>query len=269
MSETAWAWLAVIALAFTALNWWFNRSNRKAQTESVKFNTERLWERIAVARKFYLEALQRELSNIILNHDLEAFEKAFYSMLEWESEIERADKSRREAAYKLLLEKYQNLEDFDLIGTKHFIRYDDSTMWSPDDAVERYKDISKFLILDPERPAGHKHHSFSREEKIFHKHIRAYKDRRLKAAIDEAMARYYSWQQDRDTKNEFKDKDYEVHSLSSWPSRSFTPEVEYGVVCKRLNEYGIYSFFAGDDKTYYSYRRSDSTFAKTDVLTTF
>ena len=149
MSETAWGWLAAIALAVIALNWWSNRSDRKAQTKSVTFNTERLYGRIAVGRKFYLEALQRELANVILNQDLEAFEKGFYSMLEWESEIERADKSRREAEYNLLLEKFPNLEDFDLIGTKHFIRHDESAMWGLDDAIERYKDISKFLILDP------------------------------------------------------------------------------------------------------------------------
>ena len=144
MSETAWSWLAAIALAVIALNWWLNRSNRKTQMESVKFNTEQLYERIAVARKLYLGALQRELANVILTQDLEAFEKAFYSMREWEAEIERPNKSRREAEYNLLLEKFPNLEGFDLIGTKHFIRHDESTMWSLDDAVERYKAYPSF-----------------------------------------------------------------------------------------------------------------------------
>ena len=91
-------------------------------------------------------------------------------------------------------------------------------MWGLDDAIERYKDISKFLILDPERPAGHQHHSFSREVEIFRERIRRYKDKRLKAAMDEAMARYYAWRQDRESKDEFKDKDYEVYSLAGWPS---------------------------------------------------
>ena len=102
--------------------------------------------------------------------------KAFYSMLEWESEIERADKSRREAEYNLLLEKFPNLEDFDVIGTKHFVRYDEAVS-SVDEAIERYKDISKFLIVDRERPAGHMHHSFGREEEIFRERIRRYKGR--------------------------------------------------------------------------------------------
>lgn len=269
MSETAWGWLAAIALAVIALYWWLNRSNRKTQMESVRFNTERLYERIAVGRKFYLEALQRELANVILTQDLEAFEKAFYSMLEWEAEIERADTSRRDAEYNLLLEKFPNLEDFDLIGTKHFVRHDESAMWSLDDAVERYKDISKFLILDPERPAGHQHHSFRREVKVFRERIRTYKDKRLKIAMDEGMARYYAWLRDREAKDEFKDKDYEVYSLADWPGRDFAPEIEYGIVCKNLNEYGIYSFFVGDDKTYYNYHRSEPTFTKTDIMVMF
>ena len=87
--------------------------------------------------------------------------------------------------------------------------------------------------------------------------------------MDEAMARYYAWQQDRDTKDEFTDKDYGVVSLMGWPGRDWSPEVEYGIVCKNLNEFGVYSFFAGDDKTYYTYRRSDSTFKKSEVLSTF
>lgn len=269
MSETAWGWLTAIVLAVIALNWWFNRSNRKTKMELVNFNTERLYERIAVGRKFYLEALRRELANVILTQDLEAFEKAFYSMLEWEAEIERADKPRREAEYNLLLETFPSLEDFDLIGTKHFIRHDESAMWSLDDAVERYKNISKFLVLDPERPAGHQHHSFNREVELFRERIRKYKDTRLKAAMDEGMARYYAWRQDREAKDEFKDNDYEVYSLAGRSRRDFTPEIEYGVVCKKLKEYGIYSFFAGDDKTYYNYHRSDPTFTKTDVMVTF
>ena len=87
--------------------------------------------------------------------------------------------------------------------------------------------------------------------------------------MDEGMARYYAWRQDREAKDEFKEKDYEVYSLAACPSRDFTPEIEYGVVCKKLNECGIYSFFAGDDETYYSYHRSDPTFTKTDVMVTF
>ncbi len=269
MSETAWTWLAVFALTIIALNWWFNKSNNRSRAESEKFNTERLWNRVAVGRKFYLEVLQRELANILLNQDLEAFEKAFHAMREWEAAIERADKSRREAEYNLLLEKFPNLEDFDLIGTKHFVRYSDSSLWSLDDAVERYKDISKFLVLDPERPAGHQHHNFGSEIERFRERLRSYKDKRLKAAMDDAMARYYAFAQDREGKDEFKDRDFEVYSLMGWPNRNFTPQVEYGIVCKKLNECGIYSFFAGDDKTYYSYRRSDPAFAKTDVMATF
>ena len=271
MSETAWFWFAAIALAAIAINWWMNRSKRATQKSLISFNADRLHERIAVGRKFYLETLQRELANVILSQDLEAFEKAFYALREWEAEIERADKSRREAEYNLLLEKFPKLEDFDLIGTKHYIRYDESPMWSLDDAIERYKEISKFLILDPERPAGHQHHSFKREMEIFRERIRRYKDKRLKDAMEEAMARYYAWRQDRDAKDEFKDKDYEVVSLMGHPSREFTPEVEHGIVCKKLNECGIYSFFVDDErnKTYHHYHRSDPTFSKTDVLMHF
>jgi len=271
MSQTAWLWLGAIVLAIIAVNWWAKRSQGAKHKSIITFNAERLHERIAVGRKFYLETLQRELANVILSQDLEMFEKTFYAMREWEADIERCDKSRHEAEYNLILQKFPNLEDFDLIGTKHFIRYDESPTWSLDDAAERYKEISKFLILDPERPAGLRGHSFDRETKIFSERIQKYKDKRLKDGMDEAMGRYYAWRQDRDTKDEFKDRDYEVVSLMGHPSRGFTPEIEYGIVCKKLNECGIYSFFVDDgrNKTYYHYHRSDPMFSKTDVLMHF
>lgn len=269
MFESAWFLLLAIALTFVALSWWVNRSKRAGQKSLISFSPDRLHERIAVGRQFYLQALQRELANVILSQKLEAFEKAFYRMRDWEAEIDNADKSRRDAEYNLLLEKFPNLEDFDLIGTKHFIQYEDTFGWDIDDAVECYKEISKFLILDPKRSAGYPTHSFKREAEIFRENVRKYKDRRLKQAMEEAMGRYHAWRQDRDnSETEFKDRDYEVILLIGHPSREFTPEIEYGIVCKMLGEFGIYSFFVDDDrdKTYYSYHRSDSTFSRTDVL---
>jgi hypothetical protein len=49
-----------------------------------------LWlfqERIDIARTVYLVAIQRELANLIIDDDLEAFEKAFYWMRDWKRQI--------------------------------------------------------------------------------------------------------------------------------------------------------------------------------------
>ena len=50
------------------------------------------------------------------------------------------------------------------------------------------------------------------------------------------------------------------------PNREFTPEVEYGVFWKNRNEYGLYTIFVGDSKTYYSLYRSDATFTGKTML---
>jgi hypothetical protein len=268
MSETAWGGVVAIVLAIIGINWWSNRSNRKNKRGATAWNELR--ERLAVARKFYLESLQRELTNVILNEDLEAFEKAFYAMWEWQAQLEKADQSRRDAEYNLLLEKFPHLEDFDLIGTKHFIQYIESPSWSLDEAVERYKDISKFLTVDPESAAFHRKFSYERELEIFRERIQRYKDKRLKVAMEDAMGIMHG-RRIAKGKKAFKDRDYEVVSLIGHPGRPFTPEVEYGIACKKLNEFGIYSFFDDDErnKTYYSFHRSDPSFSKNSVLMHF
>jgi hypothetical protein len=100
--------------------------------------------RIDVARTYYLETLRRELANIILNEHIEAFEKAFYWMQDWKYEIDKSSNERRKAEYNLLLEKFPRLEEFDVVGTKHFILYNHRPWWSIDELVERYKEIPNF-----------------------------------------------------------------------------------------------------------------------------
>ena len=117
--STEWIWVLVIAGAIAMF--WINRSEKKGRLESTNWQLQRTQERVNVAQRFYLEILQREAANIIMAEDLEAFEKAYYWMRNWQYEIAKADKDRRIAERKLLFEKFPNLEDFDLVGIKHFL----------------------------------------------------------------------------------------------------------------------------------------------------
>jgi hypothetical protein len=266
MSST-WMWVLIFLACGLMLNLWQNRSNKKAHLDAVKRQIERLQERIDTARTFYLEALQRELANIIMSEDLEAFEKAFHWMVDWQYEIDKS-RERRLAEYNLLLEKFPGLGDFDLVGTKHFIRYQDRPMWGMDELVERYKEVSQFLIVDPSKTSLTRFTYNEHEVEIFRERIQTYKDLRLKQAIQEGMKRYRMWRNDHQPQDNesFQDSEYEVLSLLGLPNREFTPEVEWGVFCKALSEYGLYTYFGHDDKNYYSYYRSDSTFSAKNVL---
>ncbi|WP_156438238.1 hypothetical protein [Bradyrhizobium valentinum] len=165
-----------------------------------------------------------------------------------------------------MLETFPNLEDFDLVGTKHFVLHDDKPIWGLDEAVDRYKEISKFLVLDRfhDQFASRALLFGDQELEIFRKRMRAYRDRRLRDDLKIAMT---CFDKRRDDQEDFyEDNEYQVTPL--WqPHRAFSPEDQFGIFYKKLNEYGVYSFFAADDdKTYHSYYRSDASFSNQSVL---
>ncbi len=226
-------------------------------------------ERVLTAQKFYLEALRRELAQLIKGVSLETFERAFYKMHEVEQEFKRSDSSRCKAEKALLFKKFPTMENFDLIGTRHFVSYESAKRNNHiDELVERYREISTFLILEDE--VSSRAISYEDERRIFEECIQDEKNKRLRYAIDEAMLRY-GIRRGNGTEigkqEEYRDGDYEVTSLIGVPGREFTPEIEYGIFCKKFNEYGVYSFFVhseDDDETkvYHSYYRSDGLFEK-------
>ena len=229
-------------------------------------------ERNLISQRFYLEILRRELANVIMNQGLEVFERAFNSMCDFEDEIGSCDEVRRIAEQTILLKKYPHLEDFDIIGTRHFVRYHDgkNLMNDTEDLVERYKDISKFMIVNRMfalQIKGQKLYD-DREKEVFRKCMRDEKNHRLRLGIEEGMRRFrahqYSIGELGIPSEVFEDEKYEVTYLSAIPGRPFSPENEYGVYCKELNEFGIYSTFSSDgDKIYRSYHRTDSSFRET------
>jgi hypothetical protein len=83
------------------------------------------------------------------------------------------------------------------------------------------------------------------------------------------MKRYYIWRRAKDELDRtemperYEDTDFEVFRMEA----RFTPDVKYGIVCKKLDENGVYSFFVADEgQTYYSYSRTDQTFTKDTLL---
>src|ERR1035438_5408112 len=118
------SWLVPLVLIYLIFAYFTRRSDLKKRKEAADWQYERLRTQWLTAQRFYLETLQRELANLILREDIEALEKAFHSVRHWDREVSRSSQERWDAEQALLLEKFPNLQDFDLIATKHFIRYD-------------------------------------------------------------------------------------------------------------------------------------------------
>ena len=259
------SWLVPLVLIYLIFAYFTRRSDLKKRKEATDWQYERLRTQWLTAQRFYLETLQRELANLILREDIEALEKAFHSVRHWDREVSRSSQERWDAEQALLLEKFPNLQDFDLIATKHFIRYDHRPQWSIDELVDRYKEIMKLLMLRRYLKQGEEEfypNQFDDDEvRIFDERIQTYKDYRLKNEMESAMSRYHNR---RDIAEDgYDDDDYQVTALWREKDREFTPDSQYGIFCKRLNEYGVYSFFAADDdKTFRSYYRSDPSFSK-------
>jgi hypothetical protein len=267
MTIPSWFWSVLLVLGSIAIIQILNRLESRRRAEREKFENVRMESRVRTIRKFYLETLQRELANIILNEDLETFEKTFYWMRNWESEISRSDSEWRIAEYDLLLKTFPNLEDFDLVGTKHFVRYDDRPLGEIEESADRYKEISKFLVLDRSQdPFASRDLQYGdRETEIFRKRIQQYKDKRLRDDLNIAMTCFHKRRDDQ--ADFYEDNEYRVTPLWRQPHRDFSPDNQYGIFCKKLNEYGVYTFFAADDdKTYHSYYRSDAAFSNQGAL---
>jgi hypothetical protein len=262
------SWVLPTVLVFVVIVLAFKLAGRRTPAEAALL-TKRLEERNLTSQRFYLETLRRELANSIMNESLEVFEATFLQMCSFENELHKSDANRWHAEQSLLLQKYPNLEDFDLIGVRHFVRHNDrrNRLYDCDDMVERYKEISKFMIVNRmhefQLPGQRLYNEDERES--FIQTIRSEKNRRLRTAIEEGVRRYRSKRSalidQRDISDMYDDNEYYVTYLTGMNGRPFSPENEYGVYCKKLNEYGIFSFFSSDgDKFYESYYRSDRDF---------
>jgi hypothetical protein len=247
--------LVAVVVRWTAKKW---SSVAKVSSDG---SLERAKSNISEAEERYQEVLRRELANIIQDISLEAFEKAFYKMQEFEEEMLRAKDTRRKAELQALVQKYEFFSDFDLIGTRHFVRYDREQ--GVDDFIDRYVDISKFLILN-RRNASRRLYN-DEEVMVFQRNMKKQKALRLKGFLKEALERLHRhWRSIKDetgnwNTEQYDDLEFHVSRLVLWN----TPESAYGIVCKKTGEYGVYTLFVGDDgKSYETYYRSDEGFSE-------
>ena len=217
----------------------------------------------------YMQVVQRETANLLMNTSLDEFDRAYYAVKSWERSVAKNDKERLQAEMTILCKKYPDLHDFSLIGTRAFIPYS-SDSYRITTIAEHFIDQSKYMILT-RLLDGRESTLFDEEDtKWFERTKRGIIDKRFRAEIDEAMKRFYIKRPELDFDFKvYEDQLYRVESLTGVEGRAFTPDVEFGIPMKKTDEYAIYSFFVDDEKTYYNSYRSNASFTEHSVLDTF
>jgi hypothetical protein len=213
------------------------------------------------ANERYLEILQRELANVIARDNPDEMIALYRKARAQEREMLKADKARVQAELTALTHKYPVYEDFDKIGTKHYVPYSAEPLWgSEDDLSDAYLDISKFLIVTRIQDGQSYKTIFpDDDDKSFQRCMQELKDGTFKAALESAVDSYYLAcrvaEQSGSQIHHYEDRKIGVFRLPSYA------DVRYGIHLKQTDEYGVYSFFVHDDgKVSSRYARSDATF---------
>ncbi|MCJ2105537.1 hypothetical protein MKK70_09115 [Methylobacterium sp. E-041] len=239
--------------------------------------TKPAWEvtnNLREAESRYVEILRREISNLIVEFDPELMVRSYQKAWTWEQET-ALNPDRLRADEAALVAKLPMFEDFDLIGTRHFVPYPEGRRsLTDDDLVERYLELSRMLVfmrnrLQPDVARRRPLHD-EREHKLLLDTMGRLKDRHFRNRIAEAWQLCYAYRQGFDagkgdpfaaTRETFADAEVEVFSLPF----NLTPDIETGIVFKKTDEYGVYAYFVHDDgRKSESYYRTDQQFARRD-----
>lgn len=266
-------WIGV-GIVGVALGWFLRSRLGTSQAPAHQADTAALRRNVNEAEDRYLEVLRREIGNILIDVDPDLMVSTYEKGWRYQDEVLEAGKERISADLKSLTLKHPFFQDFDLLGTRHFVPYEDArSMSSDDDLVERYLEISKMILLSKLVDAEHQNFRLFTEEEfeVLRKTVRRCKDRAFKRRIEGAIVRYHALQraidrygskEAREQINPLEEGDLEVFRL---PSDG--PENVLGIIFKQTDEFAAYSTFHDDDgKVFKSYYRSDPAFQKRDVL---
>jgi len=231
--------------------------------------TQRLRRTQAIDRANYLQALRREIANILIYRDPPRYLGLYRRLHEEVSSLSswRPEEVRRRHAE--LCEKYPNYTDFDAFGTREYVLYPDALSMDDDELEEHYRDLVVFTALcvigDDDWKDGAKSGFIRTTDAKELAHLATYAQRimdtKLTLRLQQAMEDRRSYAKTAGGEGGLDNADY---SFARLPDHD---EMRYGIHLKRVNEYGICSFFVFEDsKITYSYFRSDPSFEEAEPL---
>ena len=237
----------IVSAGAFAIGVYLGRQSQRPALGSLARTADRKASAANDANERYLEVLQRELANVIARDNPDKMIALYRKAKEQEREMLKSDKARVQAELTALTHKYPVYEDFDKIGTKHFVPYSAEPLWGREDALsDAYLDISKFLILTRIQDGRSQRPVFpDGDDKSFQRCMQELKDRTFTASLKSAVDMYYLVcrvaEQSGSQIHDYEDQQIGVFGLPSYA------DVRYGIHLKQTNEYGVYSFFVHDD----------------------
>ncbi|TAT88218.1 hypothetical protein ELI54_08340 [Rhizobium ruizarguesonis] len=269
-----WEYLG-IAAAF-GLGWAIRNGGAKAQIGVAAQALSEKARNLDEAESRYLQTHQREIANLLLSIHPDLMEKAYRKARRRQDEAIEGGPARIEAELTALSHKYPFFQDFEAIGTRHFVPYSDAIdHWSEDDLLDRYLDISHWLALSFRKKHGDKVPVLfdDADQKVMERVVQEERDRKLRRRIEAAMElhRLFSTTVDRYGQEQFKHGAVllETGEVSIRQGTTpYSPEIEYWISFREPEDYGVYSFFVHDDgHVSRSYYRANADFTRKDYLT--
>lgn len=199
----------------------------------------------------YLDVLRRELANWMLRHDPDRYLRLYKRVKEEVAEIRAANAAVQKARLVLLSEKYPSYAEFDVIGVRDYVLYDDTlSMFRFDEIETAYKDIINFQALKfavDEAWRWKTPPTNDSELEHLENYSKRLKDTRFKNRLQDAISRYYIYRSGREAAKDDKSiYEYETDMFNVRHVSHFA-ENRYGVHFKDTDEYGIFGFFYLDD----------------------
>lgn len=104
-------------------------------------------------QKLFLKVLRRELANLLLQRDPDRFERFYQETLYQLIDMGTKPQSLINAQEKLLIEKYPKIADWDHLGTRDYVLYDDASFDSDNNLYTLYRDIIFYQTIQSHEPA--------------------------------------------------------------------------------------------------------------------
>lgn len=261
-----WTVLAAVGGILVGVILGFAGFARLFRAESIELD-KRIKTTQAADLTAYLNVLRRELGNWMIRHDADRYIRVYEATKDEIAEINKASGSVQNARLLLLAEKYPSYVDFDIVGARDYVLYED-TLNGFEDVETAYKDIASFQSLKfctDEHWRWQKPPTDEKELEHLRRYARRLEDSRFKNRLRDAVAsfRAFQWGQENVDNAVYEDRNFSVRPVSHFA------ETRYGVHFKATDEYGLYSVFYYDEvdrPPHEGYCRSDATFEKQTYL---
>ncbi|ANM04703.1 hypothetical protein AMC78_CH02617 [Rhizobium phaseoli] len=270
-----WEYLG-IATAF-GLGWAIRHGGAKAEHGAAAQVLYQKSRALDEAESRYLQTHLREVANLLLAIDPDLMERAYTKARRRQDEAIAGGHARIEAELTALSHKYPFFQDFEIVGTRHFVPYSDAPFYrTEDNLVDRYLDISHWLALSFWKKHGDKVPALfdDDDQKVMERVVQEERDRKLQRRIEAAMElhRLFSTTVERYGQEQFKHGAVSLETAQvsiRQGATPYSPEIEYWISFREPEDYGVYSFFVHDDgRISRSYYRSNADFTHKAYLTT-